>query len=218
MQIRVAGRQRFQVRLHHQFGRLANVIKQPKLTPRLLLHHPVDHAQHGRDADAAGDQHHRLLAAVQVEMTTRRARLQQATDLDVIVKIVGGMLVDPGHTGTVQCPLDRDPIGFRLWRIRQGVATHHPACTALRRRQVQPKGQELAWQRRRQRLAVLGHQLKRADLSVGIFQGLGPYPKRAVAGPGRRLPQGCMGLTGPPKGQTHESRQLQQQGSQNPLQ
>jgi hypothetical protein len=83
-------RQGFELPPHDDFAAVAYAVEQPDFAPGLFAEAPVEHAQHRRDADAAADQHHRIIAAVNMEMAARRAHLQDAADSDLIVKVARG--------------------------------------------------------------------------------------------------------------------------------
>jgi hypothetical protein len=89
MKIRMRRRQRFELRFHHQLPAVAHAVEQPDLASRLFGQTPVQHAQHRRDADAASDQHHRGIAAVEIKMAGGCPHLQETADRDLIVKIIG---------------------------------------------------------------------------------------------------------------------------------
>ncbi len=146
MEVRVCRGEGFEPGLHDHLVAIAHAVEQPYFAPGLLRQGPFEHAQHRRDADAAADQHHRGIAAVDMEMPGRRANLQQAADLDMVVEVVRG---SPARVRTVRrCryPLDRYAITVGAWRVGKRVAADDLLGAARGGGDIEAECQELPGQ------------------------------------------------------------------------
>jgi hypothetical protein len=77
---------RFELPPHDKFAAIANAIEQPDFAAGLFGEAPVEHAQHRCDAYTTTDQHHRRIAAINMEMAARCAHLQYAADIDLVME------------------------------------------------------------------------------------------------------------------------------------
>ena len=88
------GRQRLKACLERMLTAVAQPVVEVQDAPGLLLQAPGQHAHHGRDADAAGDEDRRDLGiGIDEEATGRRAHPKQVALLHPVMQMVGG---EPG--------------------------------------------------------------------------------------------------------------------------
>ena len=183
--------QGLEVRLHGVIGGISHAVEQPDFSVALMLQGGVEHGQHGRDADAAGDQHDRVGAALQEEVSAGRLDVQHVAFVHMVVEVVrrqAGWCC--GVSGRGQCSLDRYPV-MRVSRcIRKRIATHDVfRRTAGRVAHGQLKGKKLPRLIIGQGAAVGGdkiertHQLGRVlECLAGDLEGSRAFPQRRFAG------------------------------------
>ncbi|UJJ49810.1 hypothetical protein LRK54_15470 [Rhodanobacter denitrificans] len=82
-------RQRRQPLAEHLFPRTAHTVVEVYATPGLRGETPAQHAQRGRDPDAAGDQHHRHVGVgIEHEAAGRRLHLEHVADVHRVMEMV----------------------------------------------------------------------------------------------------------------------------------
>ncbi len=178
------GRQGLQMLLLDQFAPMPDPVEQPDLTPGLFFQAPVEHAQHGGDADTPRNQHDRAGSRLEVEVAGGCTHLNHLPDGKLIVDKAGATprwRLGPGRcAGT----LHRNPVSIGIRCIGQGIAAHYRIHVARRARHLEPESEELPWQERRQGLQILRCQVNGTDRTAGILESLAGHPKVAQSGPG----------------------------------
>ena len=155
--------------LHDVLLAVAHTQEEPGLALRAGLDDRVQHAEHRRDPDAAGDQHRRgLLGHVEIEMPARRLDVDDIAFMELVVEETRGQT-----RGCVRLVawrrqlLDRHPVVVAFGAVRERIAADHRLRLAG---DVQPEGEVLAGVEGRQGLPVVGPEIERADALA--FQGL----------------------------------------------
>jgi hypothetical protein len=149
---------------------VSRAIKQPHFPLGLLGDAPVEHAQHGRDTNAATDQHDRLVATVQIEMPGRRAYLQHIAYLNIGMQVRGRTPRRKRCSNWCCSPLDGYAVVTRVWRIRKRITPCQHARLVVWCTSSQVKRQKLPGQEGWQGLFVHRCQVKGANVFVGILE------------------------------------------------
>ncbi len=118
-QLRTAGRKLGQAFAHRMLGAVAHTVEQPDPPRGRFGEHRFEHRQQRGEADAARDQHDRLGARLQNEIPGGRARLDQISDLKMIMQMTGD------HARLrLDHALDRDAVMIGMPSVGQGITAH----------------------------------------------------------------------------------------------
>ena len=115
-----------QVRLEGMVDAAVHAIEEGQSPCWLMGERPGNHADHGRHADTASNKHRGHIGLdVQHKLPGRSLHLQNVTNLYRVVQEGRGRTrrqVHPARGGGNA--LDRDPVCFRVWLIRERIAAH----------------------------------------------------------------------------------------------
>ena len=170
------------------FGTVAHAVEEMHHPLRLVLRAPTQHAHHGRDANAAGNQHHwRVGLGIEMKAARGCPNLQGASGVHMLMKITGcSPRRKPRWLGWRQRPFDGDPVLIRRGTLGERIAANQLARRSALSREQQTEGQKLARLEGWQWQAVHRLQIKGALGLCRIFIGAARNSKGAKTIPSQK--------------------------------